>query len=387
MQLDENFEPTADEFPLPEHLEQRVEKFWKGLKRVVIKKKVKKASWKKVNGFATSVGIKDEPDDQPEHVATMIVAIAAYDVEDSGEEGTYRAHFHREISGKEEEKTFSFKQKFGGDSEDVLDPSDADMATMIGTVLNAQIAFIGIQNSHVEAQNQRILDLSNASTKQIEQLLRTNETLVEKYHQGLAMQANALTLMLDVERNLEKDKQAGKNTEKLLDILKAAAPVAFTQFGQYLKAKAGVTNDDEDDEGNEDETEEGKPDENDTSSNSESTTLTADQRKLQENLRKRPLTTFAHAFRDSITTEQWFDLTQVLTKKQAAALKQACYAEKDEETAEHIMEFRALLLKNAAKLAELGTVLNEQQMQMIMRLNEKAAEHEESETKKSDKSK
>lgn len=373
MQLDENFEPTADEFPLPDRLLDRTEKLWKGLKRVVVEKKVGK-SWKKVNGFATSIGIKDEPDDQPEHVATMIVAIAAYDVEDAGEEGTYRARFIREINGKEDKKTFSFKQGFGTESGDVLDPGDTDMATMIGIVLNAQNQFIGIQNQHIENQNARILELSNASTKQIEQLLRTNETLVEKYHQGLAMQANALTLMLDVERNLEADKQRGKNTEKLLDILKVAAPVAFTQFGQYIKAKAGVAPD-EDDEDDEDESE--STTKESTSSNDEESTLTEDQRKLQENLRKRPLTTFAHAFRDSITTEQWFDLAQVLTKKQVAALKRACYAEKDEDTAEGILEFRALLLKNAAKLTELGTVLNEQQMQMIMRLNEKAAEHDE----------
>lgn len=372
MKLDENFEPTADEFPLPDRLQDRTEKLWKGLKRVVVEKKVGK-SWKKVNGFSTDIGIQGEPDDQPEHVATMIVAIAAYDVEDTGEEGTYRARFIREINGKEDKKTFSFKQGFGTESGDVIDPGDADMATMLGMVLNAQNAFIAIQNSHVENQNARILELSNASTKQIEQLLRTNETLVEKYHQGLAMQANALTLMLDVERNLEADKQRGKNTEKLLDILKTAAPIAFTQFGSYLKAKAGIEISEDDDE---DEDEDGEAKGDSASSSGDGEAISDDKRKLQENLRTRPLTTFAHAFRDSIATEQWFDLAQVLTKKQTGALKKACYAEKDEDTAEGILEFRTLLLKNAAKLGELGTVLNEQQMQMIIRLNEKAEEYE-----------
>ena len=380
MKLDENFDPTADEFPLPDRLLDRTEKLWKGLKRVVVEKKVGK-SWKKVNGFATTLGVQGEPDDQPEHVATMIVAIAAFDVEDAGEEGTYRARFIREVNGKEDKKTFSFKQGFGTDSEGVLDPADSDMATMIGMVLNAQNQFISIQNSHIENQNARILELSNASTKQIEQLLRTNETLVEKYHQGLAMQANALTLMLDVERNLEADKQKGRNTDKLLDILKAAAPVAFTQFGAYLKAKAGVTADDEDEDEDEDSADTSSG-ESSSDESSDGDDLTDDQRKLKENLRKRPLTTFAHAFRDSITTEQWFDLAQVLTKKQTQSLKKACYADKDEDTAEGILVFRASLLKNAAKLTELGEVLNEQQMQMIMRLNEKAVEFEEAQAKK-----
>lgn len=205
MKLDENFEATADEFALPDRLVDRTEKFWKGLKRVIVEKKVGK-SWKKVNGFATSTDVKGESPDQPDHIATMIVAIAAFDVEESGEEATYRARFIREVNGKEDKKTFSFKQGFGGEGSDVMDPGDTDMASMIGIVLNAQNSFITIQNGHIENQNERILQLSNASTKQIEQLLRTNETLVEKYHQGLAMQANALTLMLDVERNLEVDK-------------------------------------------------------------------------------------------------------------------------------------------------------------------------------------
>ena len=365
MKLDENFEPTADEFPLPDRLLDRTEKLWKGLKRVVVEKKIKK-SWKKVNGFACSVGVRDTPDDEPEHIATMVVAIAAFDVEDSGEEATYRARFLREVNGKEEKPTFSFKQGFG-ESGDVIDPGDTDMATMIGIVLNAQNNLLTIQNTHIENQNARILELSNASTKQIEQLLKTNETLVQQYHQGLAMQANSLSILLDRDRELEADRQRGKNTEKLLDILKVSAPVAFSQFGSYLKAKAGIEDDDEDED---DDDKKKKEDDEDEA-------LTKEQQKLQENLRKRPLTTFAHAFRDSITTEQWFDLAQVLSKKQTAALKIACYAEKDEDTAEGVLEFRKLLLSKPAKLAELGQVLGEKQMAMIMRLNEKAEEHEE----------
>lgn len=380
MKLDENFDPTADEFPLPERLLDRTEKMWKGLKRVVVEKKVAK-SWKKVNGFALQTGVQGEPDDAPEHVATMIVAIAAWDVEDSGEEGTYRARFLREIGGKEDKKTFSFKQGFGGESGDVMDPGDTDMATMIGTVLNAQNTFIGIQNTHIENQNARILELSNASTKQIEQLLKTNETLVAQYHQGLAMQANSLSILLDRDRELEADRQRGKNTEKLLDIVKAAAPVAFAQFGSYLKAKAGIQTDDNEDEDEDDSASESAESSAAKAADDESA---EDRRKLQENLRKRPLTTFAHAFRDSITTEQWFGLAQSLTKKQIAALKQSCYAETDEETAEGILVFRTQLLKNAAKLAELGEVLDERQMQMILRLNEKAEEFEKAQAEKKD---
>lgn len=372
MKLDENFEPPGDEFPLPDRLLDRTEKLWKGLKRVVVEKKVGK-SWKKTNGFACSVGIRDEPDDQPEHIAAMIIAIAAFDVEDSGEEATYRARFIREINGKEEKKTFSFKQGFGGESGDVIDPGDTDMATMVGIVLNAQNNLMTIQNTHIENQNARILELSNASTKQIEQLLKTNETLVAQYHQGLAMQANSLSILLDRDRELEADRQKGKNTEKLLDILKVSAPVAFSQFGAYLKGKAGIETDEDDDDTDNKDKDDDKG-EDDKSENADG--LTDEQRKLQENLRKRPLTTFAHAFRDSITTEQWFDLAQVLTKKQIAALKQACYAEKDEVTTEGIMAFRGLLLKNAKTMGELSGVLGEKQMQMILRLHEKAEEHE-----------
>ena len=102
--------------------------------------------------------------------------------------------------------------------------------------------------------------------------------------------------------------------------------------------------------------------------------MTDEQRVLQRNLQQRPITTFAHAFRDSITSEQWLGLSTALTPTQMKHLKRACLAEKDPDTAEAILALYKALMAKPEKLAQLGEILNEQQVQMVLKLNEKAEE-------------
>ena len=385
MKLDEEFEPTDDEFSLPDKLVDKVEKWWRGLERIVVEYKQGR-SWKKVNGFAFKTDADGEPQgDTPEEAATMIVAIAAYDVEERGEEGTYRARFYRKIGNKDEKKTFSFKQGIGGDSTEVMDMGDMDAMTLFGGVLSEYNKLIGVLTVHVEAQNGRLLEQATVSTKQIENLLKANDEQMTRYHQGLAMQANAMSLMLDVERNLEADKQRGKNTEHLLEMMKGALPVAVRQLGRYMNAKAGVNDDSDDDD--EDENEESGE------SGDEGTKPTEEEleqdRQLKKNLQERPLTTFSHAFRDSIKDGQWLDLGAALNKKEMLALKKACSSKKELTTAQGILELHRLISKNPAKLGELTKILSDQQAQMIMKLIERAekfaAAAAESESKKEEK--
>lgn len=374
MKLDENFDPSADEYALPDKLLERIEALWKGLKKVVVDKKVKK-SWKKVNGFDVHIGGKGQADDDPEEVATMIVAMAATDVEDEGEEGTYRARFVRDVNGKEDRsKSFTFKQGFGDASEGVFDASDPSAMHMMGMAWNQQVNLVSVLTQHNENLVNRVLEQSTSSTKQIEQLLKTNETLVQQYHQGLAMQANALSQIMDVEANREEAKQRGANTKALLDMMKMALPAALTQFGKYMRAKAGdeVEDDDEEDE---ESTEDEEGGDGDSSADGEDEGDDA-KAELQKKLRTKPLTTFAHAFKDSLSTDQLLALSQALTKSQMRALIGATDKDNDEDTAEGILKLYEAILKKPEKLADLQEILSEQQVQMVLRLSEKAQAHQ-----------
>lgn len=371
MKLEKEFDPVSEDVSLPDGLLDRLEKAWLGLKYVVVERKVGKA-WKKINRIDFPRTPEGRPEGTAEEVATICVAIAMWHVEDCGDEGSYRARMSREVGGKETKPSCTWKQGFGDSAEGAMDASDPDTAAMVGMVLNASIQMINIQNGHIENQNIRILELSTASTKQIEQLLKTNETLVAQYHQGLAMQANSMSLLLDVERNLESDKQRGKNNEKLIDILKMAAPVAFQQFGNFMTARAGGTPSDvtvdvgEDDDGDAsaDEEEESAVDEQEAD----------EQADLKKNMRERPITTFAHAFKDSLTNDQLIDMSTLLTKGQLSAFKQLSSCAEDPQTSEAILKFRTMLLKTPDKFASLAGILTDTQNQMILRLNQLAEE-------------
>ena len=369
MKLDEEFDPTDDEFSLPDKLVDKVEKWWKGLERIVVEYKQGR-SWKKVNGIGFKTDTDGEPQsDTPEEAATLVVAIAAYDVEDRGEDGTYRARFYRKIGSKVEKKTFSFRQTLGGDAAEVMDMGEMDPMTLFGSVIGELNKFVSIQSSHIEAQNGRLLEQSTVGTKQIENLLKALDEQMSRYHQGLAMQANAMSLMLDVERNLEADKQRGKNTEHLLEMMKSALPIAVQQLGRYMNKK--VEDDDEDDD---DMVTDVIADVKQPDDNKPSEEALREKREIEEGLRTRPLTTFAHAFKNSIDANdsQWLDIGAALNNKQMAALKKACMSEDDATTAQGILELQKLITKNPAKLAELTGILTEKQAQMIMTLIQRA---------------
>jgi len=359
MQLDNHFDPTSEAFPLPDRLLERVDKLSKDLVRVAVEKRIRK-SWKKVNGFALSESIDGEPSDTAEHIATLIVAIAAYDVEDSGEPATYRARFVRIISGKEDKKTFSFKQGLGDDSEAILDASDSDMSSIIGMVLQQQAHFITIQNAHLEAQNNRILEFSHSSTQQIHQLLKTNELLVDKYHKGLAMQSNAMALTLDVERNLAADKMKGQNQAALIDMLKMAAPAAVTQFGAYMQSRAKPG-------------EETQVEKQEINAENEEHTPTDIDLSSDIDLRTNPLTVFAHAFRDSLSSDQALEIGQLLSALELEALQFATSRGDDVATAEAVLSFRDLLMAGP-NLVRISALLSADQTTMLLKLNELAAD-------------
>ncbi len=375
MDLDEQFEPVSDAVALPDKLLASTMQHLAGLKRVDIERKQGKNSWHKVNGFTVEHDTLGKAKDPPERISTMIVAVAMTDVETNGADGVYRAKYWKDEDGEEKRRTFSFKQRLGEDGvEAVHNPEDEGDALMLfGQAMSQVLAFVQIQNAHVENQNARILSQSEMATSQIKQLLDTHETLINKYHEGLTMQANALTLMLDVERNLESDKQKGKNTEKLLGMMDKALPAALTQFSKYISKTGGGEDEDEDEE------EDGGEDNSAVDTGGGKVVqLKQDPEKaaLEKQMKEKPLTTFAHAFKDSLSSDQLMDLTDALTKKQSRAFREATSKETDDSTADAILKFRDAMFKTPAVLGKVQEILSEKQFQMIMRLNELAADRE-----------
>lgn len=380
MELDQQFEPVSDEVSIPDKLLERTIKFHgMKLQRVDVERKVGKTSWNKINGFTISQGVDQTPKDDAEKITRMIVAIAMAHVDEEGADGVYRGKYYVVERGEPKRKHCSFRQRLGDEDSEPMRDGEFDedetqrSSQVMASVFNQALMLINIQNAQIERQNDRILEASRMSTAQIQQLLSTHETLIEKYHEGLTMQANALTLMLDVERNMESEKQRGQNASKLIGLMEMALPTAITQFAKYAAQKK-KDGDDED----EDETDEAEND-NGEASGSESKEKEPEEKDLEreameKKIKEAPITTFAHAFMDSMSQQQLLDLAETLTKKQMGLLRSATSKETDPETAEAIIELQNALMKSPQTFLSLKNILSDKQVQMVMRLIQIAGE-------------
>jgi hypothetical protein len=384
MDVDEHFDPTDDDPPVPDKLLDRSLKYLPTLVRVDVERKRGTNSWKKVNGFKCDQSPSGEPKDSAEDVSTMIVMVALSHVEETGEDGQYRAKFHVTLKGgKVQRKTFAFRLSADDDEpQPVMD--DLEHQEVLAVAFDRAIALIEIQNRHIDVQNQRILEQAQVQSGQTAPLLATIETLVNKYHEGLNMQATALQALFDNEKNLKVEEGKIERDKALLDILAVAAPKAFEQFGNYLQGRAPTK---ALPEGDKSSTEAESQSESESDQPAKATVIQTqprpqpkaaaqDQSEPQEPPHlENPLTVFAHAFRESIASDQWMQLSEALSKNQMKLLRTATTAEEDDVTAEGIMVFRDAL--KPTQYLRLQRVLDEQQQAMIARLIELIERYEE----------
>lgn len=372
MEIDDAFDPTEDDPPVPDKLLDRTLKYLGALVRVDVERKRGSNSWKKVNGFKLSARANGETADNAEEVAGMIVMIAASHVEETGDEGSYRAKYHvTGRGGKVDRKTFAFKMTADSDEPEAI-MDDLEKQEVLAVAFDRAIALIEIQNRHIDVQNARILEQAQVQSGQTAPLLATIETLVNKYHEGLNMQATALQALFDNERTLKVEETKAERDKALIDILALAAPKAFDQFGEYVKGRA----------------QSGGPAQAKTDAKAETVdaeateTIRSDPKPPangaaqpeEELILENPLTVFAHAFRESIQSEQWMELSDGLTKPQMKALKSATTREDDDSTAEGIMLFKESL--KPTQYLRLQRILDEQQQKMIGRLLELIEQYE-----------
>lgn len=382
MDVDDHFDPTDDDPPVPDKLLDRALKYMPTLVRVDVERKRGTNSWKKVNGFKTDLAVNGEPKDSAEDVSAMIVMIALSHVEETGEAGQYRAKFHVTTKGnKIQRKTFAFRLSADDDEpEPIMD--DLEHQEVLAVAFDRAIALIEIQNRHIDTQNMRILEQAQVQSGQTAPLLATIETLVNKYHEGLNMQATALQALFDNERNMKVEEGKIERDKALLDILAVAAPKAFEQFGDYMKGRTPAKALPKGDESSA-EAEKKK----DADQPTQSTVIQMPKKtppkpaetepakeEEKEVILENPLTVFAHAFRESIQSDQWMQLSEALTKEQMKLLRTATTAEVDDNTAEGIIQFKEAL--KPTQYLRLQRVLEEPQQQMIARLIELIEQYE-----------
>lgn len=387
MELDELFDPVDTDPSIPDNLIERTLQYLPDLMRVDVERKRGSKSWKKINGFKLGADAAGDSSDTAESISATIIMIAQHDHEQEGDTLHYRAKYHvRDKKGQIKRKHFSFKlTEDGDDVEPTMDRLEEQ--EVLAVAFDRAIQLVEVQNRHIDSLNNQMLSQAQTQAGQTAPLLQTIETLINKYHEGLNMQATALQAIAEMERSTAESERKAERDKALLDILAVAAPKAFEQFGAWLAKKQGG------------DVPEGSSENGDGSEKEAPSAATgpprsgpiqnpkaasgAPQPKLDfsalvrrsqpeetpvptSEVDEKPLTLFAHAFRDTIESEQWMDLTDVLTKQEMKLLKDALSAEDDDATAEGIMAFKEAL--RPTKYLRLNRILDAEQREQIMKL-------------------
>jgi len=385
MEPDELFDPIDPDPIIPDKLLDRTLKYLPSLIRVDVERKRGTNSWKKVNGFKSEASVGGDDDANVEVVCGLIVMIAQSDHEEHGGTEHYRAKYHiRAKNGAVQRKTFAFKLTEDSDEpEPTLDKLEEQ--EVLAVAFDRAISLIEIQNRHIDSLNSQMLNQASTQAGQTAPLLQTIETLVSKYHEGLNMQATALQAVSEMERSTKEAEIKAERDKALIDILAVAAPKAFEQFGAYLGKKKAAEEGGEDGGGTEGsepiptagknpqgEAQKPQPGPTRPKPEKEGTVETDETHEVEiEN----PLTLFAHAFRDSILSEQWMALSEALSKLEMKLLKDATTAHDDEATSEGILAFKDSL--KPTKYLRLNRILDQEQQAMVMKLLEVIDQHTE----------
>lgn len=398
--LHKEFDFDPEFLSIPDGLIARIAKYYDGLQRIIVEKKSGTRSWGKVNGFDLELDVSGRPKDVDDNaIAQMVVAIAKSDVEENGEDGTYRAAFVRMIGGKLDRKTFSFKQGLDdGSTAPAFDQSDSDPHALAIAAMQNMSTLVTTLMSHTEAQNARLLAMSELSTHGTQQLLESHATMMGQFHDGLKMTADALKYTSDVDRQLEETRQRGKIQEKGLEMLGNIAPLAALQIAASLKEKGlnipipmmskmfggqaptsmeppkrrsrrprpgAPTSQEDAPTSPEDAPTSGS---SSPSTSSDEPTSESPLEDMDPNEIEHPVTMFAHAIRDSIDHAQWFALSDALTKRQMGWLRHAMESEVDEETIEGVIGLQNEIAAKPNVLPKLMEILEGQQAEEIVNL-------------------
>ena len=405
------FSPVSNEAPaLPDKFLDRVSKLLsQNCTKIDVEKRVGKKGWSQVNVITPTHDAGGNMLDDGYSIAVALYHAAEFDAEETGyETESYRGKFWvQDENGDTTRRVASFRVNAETREAIAQNNDDNDELSLLGHVLGEFRGLLQIQTAHIENQNARILQMSQDAHASTKPLLSLVETLVSHYHTGLNMQSSALQTIYDIERAGAVEQARESRNAKLLEILMLAAPKALEQFGAFAGNQvasgrgqapqalptahaAGIARVRSASGGSVLGTQQaqqmpagvqaaaagGADPGNGQASVQQLTPEQQAQQEMRRRIEEAPLTTVAHNFRDSLSSIQWLDAAQALTRKQLAALKSACTGTDEISTADGVRELKDQILGAPKVMASLGEILDETQLKMVMALVQLLQEHD-----------
>ena len=322
----------------------------------------------------------EAPQDSEDAIAEMIMHVAQLHYESIGEPSRYKVQFDvADKGGKVARKACTFELP-GSNGTGVHDVEEVTDLWRAYSADRAQFNLILERlMTHNDTLTQRVIEMSRVTSGQVEPLLRTVDTLVSQYNEGLRMKATAMAASLEARYSTKSAELEAENNREMWRALRKPLQVAALQFGEGAKkALRAATEmiDGEDEEDGDDAPPSGR------TIDAEVTELDDDARPAATASKGKPpgdpntlVVRSVTALLHTLTPDQWFGLQDRMSKDQMKALREAQAAKTDDACARKIEELQAAMMVDLRRTKRVREVLNEPQVEALEKVMLLAERH------------
>lgn len=228
-------------------------------------------------------------------------------------------------------------------------------------IIREQRSYISDLQYHLNESHGKIVETANNNNSAMKPLMDALGHMGYYFAAGLQNQQAAMSMMYDFKKAESEERGKAERTKQWIDFLKKPAGAMAGQFMQWASSKLhnrpppppGAPSAPADD---------GPPD-----ASEEAHTDADIEDALTEEQKENPVATFANAMANVIEPPQWFQVSELLTRKEMKTLRNVLEATTDTAC---VKAFDAFTELPPGKLLELHGILSEEQKQMLAQLGE-----------------
>lgn len=362
--VDESTESPA----VPEKIRQWVFKNLQGMLALSVKEETNTGRFKQLNKITLQNKQGELPDEDADEICEGIMRViekrdGAREEDDDPITFMLQAEVKTQ-SGKRHRPSMEYVFNPDGSPDDYGSAFGMDMDPR-NQALELQNEYISRLHHHLDTAHGRITEIANNNNQALKPLMDALGWMGHFYAAGLQNQQSALALMYDVKKATIEERERTARQEKWMEFLKKPATALAGQFMGWATQKMGA----KPPPGNAQDGARSTADaaDVDVESNSSASGEGLNEDDLTDHQKENPVSAFAQAAGSCFTPNQWFELMEVLKKKEMRILRGVFDAESD---ADCVSAYDELSDLPAQKLMALNNILDDEQRAMLAQLGE-----------------
>lgn len=374
MEFKKGIDETADAPGTPEKIRQWLLRSLRGLLAISIQAADENGKrFKQINRISLQNKSGEMPEEEIEDICEGIMrVISQYDQERDEDDPPIRFKLQAEIrdkNGNRHRPSVEYDYSPSGSADDF------EGLGMYGMqddpriqIIQEQRHYISDLQYHLNESHSKILEIANNNNSAMKPLMDALGHMGYYFAAGLQNQQAALSMIYDSKKAEAEEKGKAERTKQWIDFLKKPAGAMAGQFMSWASSKLhsrppAPPPPNDDGETDEPEAHEGA---RDPQAQTEPTVADLEDT-LTDEQKENPVATFANAVANIIEPHQWFQVTEILSRREMKVLRNVMEATTD---AACVKGYDAFTDLPPTKLLELHGILTEEQKQMLAQLGE-----------------